>query len=41
MISSKVDFKKRKLEFINNGTTYEEKKENAKKFTKRCKLNKC
>jgi len=40
MIKHKKEFKQYKLDFINNGTSNEEKKENAKKFTKRCRLNK-
>lgn len=40
MIGNKKSFKKYKLDFINNGKTITEKKENAKILTKKCRLNK-
>jgi len=40
MITHKKQFKDYKKEFINQGTTIKDKKDNAIKFTKRCKLNK-
>ena len=40
MIKTKKKFKEYKQEFINQGSTLEERKENAKIFTKKCRLNK-
>ncbi len=40
MIMHKKAFKEYKKDFINNGNSLKEKKVNAKKFTKKCRLNK-
>ena len=40
MIQHKRSFKEYKKDFINQGNTFEEKKEKAKEFTKKCRLSK-